>query len=129
MNRVVKPVRIGLGIAYGDHLFLENFSTRPSNPSIYRFAFWNPFIAAEITPFESEHYEFIINLKVAALPAQVGQGHDLKNGTEYFGQVALMQKLESWSLLYGVSYSNEDQTRIDASETREEWALRIGALF
>jgi len=129
-NRVVRWMRIGLGAAYGDHMFLEGFAGgTPVNPQVYKMSFLNPFLAAEIVPFESAKMEWLINLKLAQLPAQVGFGHDVNTGTEYFAQVALKQNFAKFSMFYGVSYSTENQTRTDAKETRAETALRIGALF
>ncbi len=125
----VGPLRLGLGAAYGDHLFLETVGNIPVDPTIYKTAFWNPFIMAELTAFESERFEGLINVKVSALPAQVGKGHDLTSGTEVFGEISLLEKFEHWALTYGVSYSTEDQTRTDATETRSETAVKIGVLF
>ena len=125
----VGPLRLGLGAAYGDHLFLETVGNIPVDPTIYKTAFWNPFFMAELTAFESERFEWLLNVKVSALPAQVGKGHDLTSGTELFGEISLLQKFEHWALTYGVSYSTEDQTRTDASETRTETAVKFGVLF
>jgi hypothetical protein len=129
LNRLGHVVRLGLGLAYGDHIFLEQFSDTPPSPKIYKTAFFNPFLSAEITAYETHRFELLGSAKISALPAQVGNGQDLRNGTEYFAQLALLQKLDKWSLLYGISYASEDQTRTDATETRTEWALKLGALF
>jgi LysM repeat protein len=129
LNRVMPRLRLGFGAAYGDHLFLETLGATPQDPTIYKTAFWNPFVAAEITAVEREAWELLLNLKVSALPAQVGSGHDLKSGTEYFGQLSLLQKFNTWAMTYGISYGSEDQTRSDASETRTETAFKIGVLF
>ncbi len=129
LNRVAPSLRFGLGFAYGDHLFLENFADVPANPSLYKVAFWNPFLAAEYTAYESERYECLLSAKMAALPAQVGHGHDLTSGTEFFVEASFLQKFEKRAVTYGLSYSTEDQTRTDANETRSELALKIGVLF
>jgi hypothetical protein len=129
LNRVVRWMRIGAGAAYGDHIFLESLDGIPQNPQVYKLSYFNPFLMAEITPMESAKYELILNFKVSELPAQVGLGHDVNTGTEYFGEVAFQQKLSRFSMLYGVSCSTENQTRTDGKESRSETALRVGVLF
>ncbi|MGZ3722515.1 MAG: LysM peptidoglycan-binding domain-containing protein [Bdellovibrionales bacterium] len=129
LNRVVRWMRFGAGAAYGDHIFLESFTGTFKNPQVYKWSYLNPFITAEITPHESARFEWLVNLKISQLPAQTGLGHDIASGTEYFAQLACMQKLAKYSMLYGVSYSTEDQTRTDAKEKRNETALKIGVLF
>jgi hypothetical protein len=129
LNRVVHWMRFGVGAVYGDHLFIEGPGGTPSNPQIYKMSFLNPFITAEITPLEGVKFEWLINLKISELPAQVGFGHDVTTGTEYFAETALMQKFTAFSLLYGVSSATENQSRTDGKETRQETALRVGVLF
>ena len=128
-NRVGHSTRLGLGAAYGDHLFLENFAAVPADPQGYIITFLNPFLAAEITLSESHKWEWMANLKVAALPAQVGFGHDVSSGTEYFAQIGCLQKFSRRAVLYALSYATEDQTRTDATETRSEVALHLGMFF
>src|SRR6185369_5129952 len=84
LNRVVRWMRIGLGAAYGDHIFLEGFSGTPSNPQVYKMSYLNPLVAAEIKPYTTDNFEWLINLKISPLPAQVGFGHDVTTATEYF---------------------------------------------
>jgi hypothetical protein len=129
LNRVVRWLRFGIGGAYSDHIFLESFTGTPLNPQVYKMSFLNPFLTAEFTPHESATFEWLVNVKIAQLPAQVGFGHDVAAGTEYFGQVSLVQKVAKFAVLYGLSYSTENQTRTDATDTRKEWGLKIGALF
>ena len=129
LNHVLPRFRFGMGASYGDHLFLENFSDTPANPKIYKATFWNPFLAGELTMHESERYECLLNLKLSELPAQVGNGHDLNSAKEFYMQISLLQKFETWAMTYGLSFSGENQTRTDASEVRTETALAIGVLF
>lgn len=127
LNRLVNWIRFGVGAAYGDHTFLEDLAA--ADPHIYKVSYFNPFLLAEITAHESEHYEWLINLKISDLPAQVGSGHDVNHGIEWFGQVAMMQKFARFSMFYGLSYATENQARTDAKETRTETTLKVGALF
>lgn len=133
LNRVVHWMRLGAGAAYGDHIFLEDFAVTPAkpelNPQVYKMSYFNAFLMAEITAHESERYEWLVNLKISELPAQVGFGHDVNNGVEWFGQVAMMQKFNRFSMFYGLSYATENQTRTDAKETRTETALKVGVFF
>jgi hypothetical protein len=129
LNRVATHLRVGLGLTYADHIFIENFTAVPVDPSIYKIAFLSPFAMAEWTAYESERFEGLVNFKAEALPAQVGHGHDLTSGYEFKGQLSLLQKFETWALLYGASYSTENQTRTDSEETSTALSLKVGALF
>ena len=129
LNRVAKRFRIGLGVAYGDHIFVENFVATPVDPSIYKLAFFNPFLMAEWTAFENESFESALEVKADSLPAQVGNGHDLTSGYAISAEVSLAEKFKHWTALYAVKYETENQTRTDSNETSTRWDFRIGALF
>jgi phage tail protein X len=129
LNQLSSRIKFGLGLAYNDHLFLESFSATPANPSIYKSTFLNPFLNAEIMAYECEKLELLFNLKVGSLPAQNGQGHDLSSGTEFSAELAALEKFKSFALVYSLSYSTEDQTRVDAREIRNETMLKIGFVF
>ncbi|MBC7370438.1 MAG: LysM peptidoglycan-binding domain-containing protein [Bdellovibrionaceae bacterium] len=130
LNRILPSLRFGFGASYGDHIFLENIGGTPVDPLIIKSSFWNPLAMAEWSAYEGEHFEVLLNAKASALPAQLTvSSRGLKNGMEYVAQFSLLQKLESVSILYGVSYSTDDQSLKAASETRTETAAKIGLLF
>jgi hypothetical protein len=129
MNKVHPKLRIGLGIAQGNHLFLEDFSSSPADPRIYRSTSLGGLAAIHFKFFEGTHFRLIAELKAAFWPPKIIQGHDLKTGTEYFGQLFLIQKLRSWEMLYGMSSSTNNQSRSDGTETRTETAFKLGFIF
>lgn len=128
-NRASDFMRIGFGVTYGEHIFLEQFTSVPNDPKIFRASIWNPFVATEFHLLDRKSFDFLLGLKIGGLPAQVGQGHDLSSGTEFVGNLNLVQKFEAWSLLYGVDYSTSDQTRTNANQKYEAWTFKIGAIF
>ena len=128
-NRMTNWMRIGIGLGYGDHFFLEQFTAVPSDAKIFKTDFWHALVSAEVLAVERKTFDLKFGLKVAALPAQVGQGHDLSKGTEFTGDILLIQKFDSSAVVYGISYSTGNQSRTNANETREEWIAKLGFLF
>ena len=130
LNQILNRLRFGFGASYADHIYLENIASSPVDPVIIKSSFWNPLVMAEWTAYHGDRFEVLFNLKAAAMPAQLYVGpHGLKNGMEYFAQLSFLQKLEKVSILYGLSYSTDNQSLKGATETRTETAGKIGLLF
>ncbi len=129
LNRLGGFARFGLGVAQGTHLFVEDFSTSPANQSIYKATFWNPFLMAEIRLLRLPSMDFLLNLKAAPLPADVGHDHDLKSGNEYTAKFSVLRKLGNAAFSVGVSYLQNDQARMATLQTRKDTTLEVGFFF
>jgi hypothetical protein len=129
LNRFRGSTRLGLGVAYGTHLFIEGFAATPADQSIYKTTFWNPFLMAEVKLFGLPSMDFLLNLKMAPLPADVGHDHDLKSGNEYVVKFSVLKKLGNSAFSVGVSYLQNDQSRMATIQTRKDTKLEFGFLF
>lgn len=129
LNKMGRIGRFGFGATYGNHIFVEGFTSSPANPSIYSIYFWNPFLLGDFSLISSDLFDMNLGLKLAVLPADVGHDHDLKTGFEYSARLSITEKLGDSAFSFGINYLQNTQARVGTTATLTQTTADLGFMF
>ncbi len=131
LNQVGEHSRFGLGFAYGNKVFIENFDATPTNETSVTFTGLDPVVTAEISLYHGAAFEMPLILKWSPLAADLDKGivPGIKPGNEYTARLNFVHKLMSTNVVWGLSYVTNDQAENGRTQKRTDTNLELGMDF